>query len=129
MISQTAPIGKCRLTLQTFVRFLSGMRPLMFCEISCLCKCRCAAALVFGLCALFLGYIITPQGFSSLTHLGGALFGILPAFLFQSHVSKHERVEAWLPVVAGVVLSLLYTICFSVLYAHTIHTVTCGGLL
>lgn len=87
------------------------------------------SALVFGLCAIFLGFVVTPQSFSHLTHLGGVLFGILPAFLFQTHVSENEKVEAWLPVVAGIILSLLYIICFSVLYSHTMENVTCGLLL
>lgn len=87
------------------------------------------SGLVLGLCALFVGYVMTPQGFSHLTHLGGVLFGILPAFLLQEHLTNNEKVEAWLPIVAGSVLSLLYIICFSTFYAHTIHKVVCASLL
>lgn len=87
------------------------------------------SGLVAALCVLFLGYIMTPQAFSHISHVGGALFGVLPALLFQEHITKHERIEAWLPAVAAVVLGSLFAILFGVFYAHTITHTTCGTLL
>lgn len=87
------------------------------------------AGLVGGLLLLFTGYIVTPQGFSNWSHFGGALFGILPALLFQKHISRHEKVEAWLPLVSGCVLTVLYLMLLLIFYFHTIKTVMCGQLL
>lgn len=87
------------------------------------------SGLVGGLLLLGLGYALTPQGYSHLSHLGGALFGVLPALLFQERLTKHERFEAWLPVFAGVVLGCSYTILFTVFYCHTMKTLSCGTLL
>ncbi len=87
------------------------------------------AGLVSALLGLFLGFIVTPQGFSHQSHIGGVIFGVLPAFLFQEHLTQNERIEAWLPAVSATILTLLYTILFGVFYGHTITHVTCGDLI
>ena len=67
---------------------------------------------------------LAPAGTSVMSHIGGFVCGLFPAFLFLPNLS-HEKWEAALPVLAAVFTLVVYTTLPAYFYQHTLKHMTC----
>ena len=67
---------------------------------------------------------LAPAGTSVMSHVGGFVCGLFPAFLFLPNLS-HEKWEATLPVVAVVFTVIVYTTLPAYFYRHTLKHLNC----
>ena len=67
---------------------------------------------------------LAPAGTSVMSHIGGFVCGLFPAFLFLTNLS-HEKWEAALPVIAVVFTLVVYTTLPVYFYQHTLKHLTC----
>lgn len=61
---------------------------------------------------------------SHLSHLGGLVCGLFPAFLFLPDLRK-ERVEAWFPILGGTVILLVFITLPTYFYTTVLHQLDC----
>ncbi|GAB4816594.1 hypothetical protein N2152v2_003640 [Parachlorella kessleri] len=80
------------------------------------------------LLAFFIFFVVTiattPSGTSHLSHVGGFLCGLFPAFLFLPNLHS-ERWEAWLPYVGGLLAIVIYVTLPAYFYRHIYQNISC----
>ncbi|KAK9803187.1 hypothetical protein WJX72_011823 [[Myrmecia] bisecta] len=146
--------GTWRITLLFFLSALGGNLFSAVFENNCVAVAGASGG-VFGMLGLFIGdmilnfeslkrpilrsilmtcflvyFIITvatsPAGTSHLSHVGGFICGLFPAFLFLPNL-RSEKWEAGLPIAGGVVMVLIFTIFPIVFYKKILPTIgNCG---
>ncbi|CAD7700977.1 unnamed protein product [Ostreobium quekettii] len=80
---------------------------------------------------MFLMYFVvavatSEVGVSHLSHVGGLVCGLFPAFLFLPKLND-ERVEAWFPIVGGFVMLVVFVSLPAYVYAHVLDSLDCGS--
>ena len=80
------------------------------------------------LLAFFIFFVVTiattPSGTSHLSHVGGFLCGLFPAFPFLPNFHS-ERWEAWLPVVGGLLAVVIYVTLPAYFYRQIYPAISC----